>query len=193
VLETPEQGVQVHEAGAHVALEARADGFGLGLLPVLVQDLADVDEVAQAVAAAKSEDEVLGPAQGALQIRASLVRHLSDLGGALDELAVDGIALDYAGVVLDADGGGELGNEATEVSRAPDLLQTIASGQLVAHRHLVYGLVAVKEGQAGLVSPAVLLPEEVLGLDYGGDVVDGVAVHQEAGNDSFLGLHVVGR
>ena len=192
-LEAAQEHVQVGEAGAHRAHEGGADALDAGRLPEVLQQAADVDEVAELLTAAEGQDHVLGAGEDGVEVGAALVGHLGDLGGGADEQPVGGVAADDAGVVLDADGGGKLGDEAAEEADAADLFEALAAGQLVGDGDLIDPLVALPEGQAGLVGPAVLLAVEVLGPEDALDFVDGILVHQEGGDDGLLGLHAEGR
>ena len=61
----------------------------------------------------------------------------------------------------------------------------------MGNRDLVDRLVALEEGEAGLVAPAVAADVEVGGLQEVGDLRDRLRVHQDGADDGFLGVGVV--
>ena len=132
---------------------------------VLVEDLANVHEVARAARRADAIEHVFGLGEGGLGVRVPLVADRRDLVGGPDEAAHDRGALDDAGIVLDVDGGGHGADEMGEVGRAADLFESLAENELLGDRHLVDGFAAVEQGKASLEAPAVLRYVEVLGGD----------------------------
>ena len=172
-LEAAEQAVEVGEA--------RVDGGQLAalrrrrvLLQVGLQDLADVDEVAEALAAAQALDQVLGAGEDGVDVGGRLVGELEDAGGGVDEAAVGAVALDDAGVELDAHAGGQLAHDVAEEALPARLLQPLLAVQLVGDGDLVDRLVAVPEADGGLEDPGVALAEEVGRGEDGRDLVDGL-------------------
>ena len=157
------------------------------------EELADVDEVAEVLAAAQAADQVLSAAEDGLNLGRRFVGHLEDAGGGVDEAAVGGVALDDLGVELDAEAGGQAADDIGEVGLAADLFEAFAAGELVGDGDLVDRLVAVPEVDAGLVDPSVLLAEEVEGLEDRGDLEDRLWINQEGGDDGLFGLGVVRR
>ena len=165
----------------------------LKLLQVTGEQLADVLEVTQRLALTHGGDQGLGLAEGATDVRAAPVGDLSDLPGRRDHLAVGGIALDDARVVLDADGRWQVSDETAQIGEATDVFQAAVSLELMGNRDLVDRLVAVPEGAAGVVDPAVLLAEEVVAFEAGRDLEDRLGVDEKRSDDRFFGLVVVGR
>ena len=131
---------------------------------------------------------VLGAADRAVEIGAALVGELHDLRAGGDHRAVDGVALDDLGVVLDADGGRQVGRDAREERHAADVVELAAARELVGERDLVDGLVALPQREAGLVRPAVLVAVEVLRLDDASRRGDGLVVDEDGGDARLLGL-----
>jgi len=64
----------------------------------------------------------------------------------VDEAAVGGVALDDAGVELDADGGGQAADDVGEEGLAADVLELVADGKFVGDGDLVDDFVPVPEG-----------------------------------------------
>ncbi len=94
-LEATQQGVQVHEAGGDGAgLGGDRSGGVVSGGQVALQQLLNVDEVADGLSLADGGDERLGTCEDLSHIRAGVVGHLSDLPGSGDHLAVGGVALD---------------------------------------------------------------------------------------------------
>ena len=72
---------------------------------------------------AQGVDHRLGLSEGAVEVGAALVGELGDRHGGADHLAVDGVALDDAGVVLDADGRRQVEDELAEEGEPADVLE----------------------------------------------------------------------
>ena len=189
-LEPAEQRIEIDEAGADVADEVAIAGIDARRLEVLLQQLADVDEIAELIAAAQRQDQRFGASEHRIQVRPALVGEVGDLGGSADELPIGRIAPDDAGVVLDADRRGQLADEAREEGVAAGVLQLLAAVHFVRHRYLVDRFAALPEGKTGLVGPAVLIAVEVLGVKDTLDLIDRLAVHHERGEDRLFGLDV---
>ena len=79
----------------------------------------------------------------------------------MDQAAVGAVALDDAGIELDAEAGRQAADDVGEVGLAADVFEAVAAGEFVGDGDLVDRFVAVPEVEAGLVDPAVLLAEEV--------------------------------
>ena len=189
-LEAAEQVVEVAEAGLDSGKLAAFGGLDV-LVEVGLEDLADVDEVAEVLAAAQALEQLLGAGEDGLDVGGRLVGELEDAGGGVDEAAVGAIALDDLGVELDADAGRELADDVAEVALATDLLEALAAVKLVGDGDLVDRLVALPELVGGLVDPAVFLAEEVGGLEDRRNLRDGLGIDEEGRDDSLLGFDVV--
>ena len=188
-----EQLVQVGESrGDGRKVDVVAGLQGCRLLHVLVEDLANVHEVARASRRADAIEHVFGLGEGGVRVRVPLVADRCYLVGGPDETPHDRGALDDAGIVLDVDGGGHGADEMGEVGRAADLFESLAENELLGDRHLVDGLAAVEQGKASLEAPAVLGYVEVLGGDDSRYLGKGLVVDQKRADDRFFGLDAVG-
>ena len=152
--------VEIAEASLDSGKLAAFGGLGV-LIEVGLEDLADVDEVAEVLTPAEALEQLFGAGKDGLEVGGRLVGKLEDAGGGVDEAAVGAVALDDLGVELDADAGGELADDVAEVALAADLFEALAAVEFVGDGDLVDGLVALPELVGGLVDPAVLLAEEV--------------------------------
>ena len=90
-----------------------------------------MNEVAQGLALADGGNQRLGSTEDIRDVRAALVGHASDVAGGGDETPVHGVALDDAGVVLDADRCRQFCDKAAEVGDAADVLELVLA---VEHR-----------------------------------------------------------
>ena len=152
-----------------------------------------MDEVAKGLALERRGHEGFGAGTDARDVSRADVRHARDLTGGADDVAVDRVADDDAGVVLDANGGGELGDEAAQIGDAADVLEAVLARELVRDSDLVDGLAAVPEGAAGRVDPGVLLAEEVFAVELWGDFVHRLRVDEKRGDDGLFRLDIMRR
>ena len=184
--------VEVAEAGVDGGELTALGGLGV-LIEVGLEDVADVDEVAEVLAAAQALEQLLGAGEDGLEIGGRLVGELEDAGGGVDEAAVSAVALDDLGIELNANAGGELADDIAEIALAADLLEPFAAVELVADGDLVDRLVALPEFAGGLVDPGVLLAEEVGRLEDRRDPGDGLGIDEQGRDHGLLGLDIVRR
>ena len=190
-LEASERAVDVGESGGDggVAVVARVGGVDAG--EVLVEHLAEGDEVAGGVGVADAEEDVFGLLEGEIDVGGVGVADGCDVGGGLDESAQGGRLVDDLGVVLGVEGGGHAGDEGAEVGLSADALEALLEEELAGDADLVDGLAALVEGVAGFVAVAVGLAVEVLGADERRYAVDRLPVDEQGADDRLFRVGVM--
>ena len=151
-----EQLVEVGEAGCDRREVNVAVGLqGCRLFHVLVEDLADMHEVARAARRADAIEEVFGLGEDGLGVGRFPRRRGPAMSSAtLMRRRMRDVRWTMMAVVLDVHGRRHGADEMREVGRAADVFQAFAQDEFLRDGHLVDGLAAVEQGDTRLEAPA---------------------------------------
>ena len=115
------------------------------------------------------------------------VGEFADLGGRAEHVAIGGGALHHAGVVLGADGRGQLGDEVGDVGLAADLVDPAAAGQLGGDGDGIDDLTAVPEVERGDEEQAMARVDEVGRDEDRGDALEHAGFGEDRADDGAFG------
>ena len=182
--------VEVAETGFDRGEFAPLDGLHV-LLEIGLEQLADVDEVAEAFPAAEALDQLLRAGEDGIDLRGRLVGKLEDAGGSVDQAAIGAVALDDLGIELDTHARGQLTDDVAQVALPAHLFEALVAAELVRDRDLIDRFVSAPKVDGRFVNPGVLLTEEVRGIENRGDLVDRLGIDEQCRDDRFFGLDIV--
>ena len=148
-------------------------------------------EVALRASALDAVEHLLGPGEDVVSVGASDVSQVRYLAARADDLSEYGHTAHDTTVMLDVNGGGDAGNEVTEVWRSAYGFEVLGVGELAGDGDLVDGLAAFQQRYTGVVALAVALDVEVLGLEERADAGDGIAVYEYGADDGLFGVVVI--
>src|SRR5713101_7068112 len=154
---------------------------------VLYREEADADAVF-----GELEDGRFGVVEDGVGAVFALEGALLDIVRGMNEIAEDGFFFDDARVVLDVGDAGHAVGEGGEIGRAASGFEVAAAVELFGEGDEVDGLLALAEGDHLSEDAAVLIEEEIFGLEIFDGGVEGVVVEDYGAEDGTLGVEVVG-
>ena len=185
-----EQAVEVAEAGAGGA-GGVGGGVG-GFLQDVDEQVLEHGEFAALLGAADGIEFFDGFVQGGVDVGVGAVGEFADVAGGAEHVAVGGGALNDAGVVFGADGGGEFGDEGGDVGLTADFVDPAFACEFGGGGDGVDGFAAVPEFERGVVEQAVAGVEEVALLEDVDDALEDAGFGEDCADHGALGGDVLG-
>jgi hypothetical protein len=185
--------VEIGEPGRHAGDEAAMLLQLLDELVAGVDEVADLDEPRAEPVFGDLEDRPLRFVQQIVGVLLGVVRPDQDLVGRLDQATQRGFLLDDLGVVLDVGRPRHAVRQRRDVGRAAHFLQFAGSRELILDGDEIDRFVPVDQLDDDVEQPPVRIPEEVLGVDDLGGLVEDRVVDEDGAENALLGFEIMGQ
>src|SRR6267143_5358392 len=160
-------------------------------LEIVADDVLDGDEAGADAVFGELEDGGFGVVEDGVGAVVALEGALLNVVRGVDEIAEDGFFFDDARIVLDVGDARHAIGEGGEIGRAAGGFEIAAAVKLFGESDEVDGLLAFTEGDHLGEDAAMLIEEEIFGLEIFDGGVEGVVVEDDGAEDGTLGVEVV--
>ncbi len=161
-------------------------------LEIVANDVFDREEADADAVFGELEDGGFGVVEDGVGAVFALKGALLNIVRGMNEIAEDGFFFDDARVVLDVGDAGHAVGEGGEIGSAAGGFKIAAAVEFFGEGDEVDGLLAFAEGDHLGEDAAVLVEEEILGLEIFDGGVEGVVVENDGAEDGTLGVKIVG-